>query len=347
MHRGSLCPRALCHPARPLHRNVLTWRAYPFNLFHDILLSMEVQLRGEQATKRATTTAEKEALRREGRVLAAVAHPGVVRLIGATDDTLVLERAEGGSLADSPAQPLEVIAAWGASVATTLADLHDIGWAHGDVGPDHVLFDAAGRPILCSFGRATRLTPALQRADVSGLARLIQDRLPLGTDRRLRRAAGTSGSGRDARSLARLLVRLADPPVRGISRRGRVVACSVAAVATTAAATGLFVASHTWSDGPRSVRVAAYVLSFGSKQNDVAVIGPGSCAPRELAVLDLVGGWIWVFDQLPKPATRLSAHLIGRVPAATGVSWIDSAGMCDRLEVRRHGGPPIVVQAER
>jgi hypothetical protein len=309
-------------------------------------MTMEVEFGDREVVKRATTAAEREALRREARVLAAAAHPGVVRLIGATDDTLVLERVEGGCLTGLPAQPQQVTVTWAAAVATTLADLHDTGWAHGAVTPDHVLFDGGGRPVLCSFGRAAGITPELRRADVASLAGLIADRLPAGADRRLHRAL--RGSPHDARSLARLLVRYAAPPKRTYVGRRRVVAASVA-LATVAGVAAATVAAEASGPAPkslrsRSLRLGNYSLSFPASEMDVAVVGRWGCADWRVAVLDRAGGWIWVFDKFPQPAARLSARLIGRVPGASGIARVSAAGMCDRIGVTRRGRPPVVVQ---
>jgi hypothetical protein len=101
-------------------------------------------------------------------------------------------------------------------LATTLADLHDLGVKHGAIEAAHVLIDEQGRPVLCSFGRAERDIAAVRadvyrREDVQALARLLLACLATATatrlGRALRRAAGSGRQRRwhDARWLARQL----------------------------------------------------------------------------------------------------------------------------------------------
>jgi hypothetical protein len=182
--------------------------------------------------KGARTAKERETLGREAAVLRAIAHPGVVQLIGVhggdPPDGLLLRRETGGDLAALADEGTEVVAGLGAALATTVADLHDLGVSHGAIEPSHVLLDEQGRPVLCSFGRAqlgpvAGGTAAARRDDIRALSGLLLDRLPPGapsrTVRALRRAAtpGPPHRGRDARWLARQLAstvpgaRLPDP----------------------------------------------------------------------------------------------------------------------------------------
>src|ERR1700722_6749964 len=128
--------------------------------------------------KEGDTPDERARLRHEAAVLTAVAHPGVVRLIGTEGgdppSALVLRRVGGQSFADTPIDSLEVLAGLGAAVATTLADLHDLGFAHRAISASHILVDAEGRPFLCGFASACRAdSPSelaeLRRLDVSAL----------------------------------------------------------------------------------------------------------------------------------------------------------------------------------
>jgi hypothetical protein len=169
-------------------------------------------------TKRARSAAERRQLANEADVLRVVAHPGVVQLVEVEGDEppdgLVLRRVPGSALTQLGLQPAAVIAGLGAAIATTLADLHDLGIQHGAIEASHVLLDDQGRPVLCSFGRARRNLPrglgdTYIREDVSALARLLlaqleRDAAP-GVDRPLRRAAGTGRRSGDARWLARQL----------------------------------------------------------------------------------------------------------------------------------------------
>jgi hypothetical protein len=122
--------------------------------------------------------ADIERLSAQAAALEGIDHPGVVELLrfSAQDGVaeLVTVEVDGPTLAARPDLPLGELAAVVASVATTLADLHDLGVVHGNVVPHHVLLSADG-PVLCGFcpGR----TPS---DDVHDLGVLIADRVEHG-----------------------------------------------------------------------------------------------------------------------------------------------------------------------
>lgn len=97
----------------------------------------------------------------EARVLAGLAHPGLVLLLdaesGGAHPYLVLELVVGRTwareLAGGRAEPLAV-ARVGVQVAAALAHAHAAGVVHRDVKPANVLVDAAGRAKLADFGIA-------------------------------------------------------------------------------------------------------------------------------------------------------------------------------------------------
>jgi tRNA A-37 threonylcarbamoyl transferase component Bud32 len=171
--------------------------------------------------KQADTPADRERLRSEAGVLMAVAHPGVVRLIaaeGEPPDELIFGWVEGGDFGALEIEDQEVLAGVGAAIATTLADIHDLGVVHGSIGPAHVLIDPDGRPVLCSFGAARRASSSepltdLAGADTAALASMLLSRLPSSADTRvratLRGVVRRRGRSRqvDARGLARELIR--------------------------------------------------------------------------------------------------------------------------------------------
>lgn len=101
-------------------------------------------------------------LRQELAALEALEHPGIVEVLGHGEldgcPYLVLERVEGGSLADElrtggPVPP-ERAAAIGAALAEALDHAHARGVVHRDVKPSNVLVDRDGRPRLADFGVA-------------------------------------------------------------------------------------------------------------------------------------------------------------------------------------------------
>ena len=169
---------------------------------------------------------EGERLRREGERLERASHPGVVPLVqhGATDDGWELRTLHAGRPA-SACGPLTVaqVASLAAGVASTLADLHDVGIVHGRLDASHVLVGDHGRPVLCGFGDGE--PPARPADDVAALGALL-DRW-LGTDDAgepipERRWWGRRGwDGWDRRALLLLADQaVADPPTcRPTARR--------------------------------------------------------------------------------------------------------------------------------
>jgi hypothetical protein len=131
------------------------------------------------------TRPERDRIERERAWLARAAHPGIVELVGgAGGDELRTRDVGGPSLADIGLLPAAEIAGLGSAAATILADLHDLGIAHGAVTDRHILIGADGRPVMCGLadaGPADRITIA---ADVVALARSLADHLdPVGSGR--------------------------------------------------------------------------------------------------------------------------------------------------------------------
>lgn len=141
------------------------------------------------ATKRAETAVDATRLRREARILDAARHPGLTEALapiaGAEPEVALQLRVVAGrtlSLIDSLADG--EIAGLGAAIATTVADLHDLGIVHGALTADHVIVEPSGCPIICSLGRgsAGRETSAgpVPPDDVASLATMLLDRLAPG-----------------------------------------------------------------------------------------------------------------------------------------------------------------------
>jgi len=154
-------------------------------------------------------------LRHEVEMLRRAAHPGVVQVGGleaGADGTTTLPTLDAGGRDLSVAGPLDLrtVVALGAAVATTLADLHDLGLVHGAVQAEHIVVGDDGRPVLCSFGRAGEVPPLHPSADVAGLRAVIAVALPADAPRRVVRILHPSGLAarrQTARDLAAALAR--------------------------------------------------------------------------------------------------------------------------------------------
>ncbi len=135
-----------------------------------------------------------EGIRLQAELLTAARHPGVIEVVGvegsAERPVLVTVLVDGPTLATPLPLAVEEVAGLAGSLATTLADLHQLGLVHGAVRPEHVLIASDGRPILCGFGSAGRAGDELQPStDVAALGRLLR-RLATGPEARpLRRIA--------------------------------------------------------------------------------------------------------------------------------------------------------------
>jgi serine/threonine protein kinase len=137
---------------------------------------------GALAIKRSNNEADAVRLEHEAAVLRLVRHPGVVELVACECDeagvvTLVTEFVGLHSLDTVDALTVVRAAEITASVASTLADLHDVGIVHGRVEPSHVLIGANGRPKLCGLGGATTDGSRHPGVDVAGAGAVLLDLL--------------------------------------------------------------------------------------------------------------------------------------------------------------------------
>ncbi|QGG95660.1 serine/threonine-protein kinase [Actinomarinicola tropica] len=146
--------------------------------------SIEVDATGDRPT--VTKTARGPAARRlrvEAAALTAARHPGVVAVVGdlpttSDDGTVVLRTRFVGSRTLATLGPVEPsrAAALIASLAATVADLHDLGIVHRRLTADHVVVATDGRPVLCGFAEAAQVArPGAATADdVAQLGELLR-----------------------------------------------------------------------------------------------------------------------------------------------------------------------------
>jgi hypothetical protein len=174
-------------------------------------------------------------LQRERARLARAVHPGVVTLARAPGDDAGAEAAEGADAGDDVAGGAggsgghddavelrtcyagEPVARWGASVvavaglgaavASTLADLHEMGIVHGRLDGSHVLVADDGRPRLCGMAGAEG---AVASDDVAALGALVAELLARCPDRP-RRLLARRGPGTARRALEQVVEQATDP----------------------------------------------------------------------------------------------------------------------------------------
>src|SRR3954469_16717922 len=117
-------------------------------------VSIEVDLRDDELVVVKTALSPNAELRldRERGRLAAARHPGVVELLDGRDDsaaTMTMAWAGGRSLETvRPALSDAIVLL--ASVSATVADLHEMGMAHGRLDATHVVVERR-RARLCGF----------------------------------------------------------------------------------------------------------------------------------------------------------------------------------------------------
>jgi hypothetical protein len=183
------------------------------------------------AVKTATGAHAVDRLRHEAARLADASHPGVVGLVACRDLEPAVP-ADGGP--GEPACELraayagEPVTRWtgsvadvggvAASVASTLADLHDTGIVHGRLDASHVLLGDGGRPRLCGWSGPDGAGPADDVAAWGLLVEALLTRAP-SPRRGLRATARGAGTGA-RRALLAVVDRATDPvPTRRPSAR--------------------------------------------------------------------------------------------------------------------------------
>jgi serine/threonine-protein kinase len=122
-------------------------------------VALKVGLAGADACK-----ADHACVRREGRLLAALRHPNIVRLLDAGEHAglpfLATEWLPGGSLADrlvGRPPPHQVVVGWLEAISRAVYHAHCHRVVHLDLRPTNILFSRGGIPRLIDFGLALKL----------------------------------------------------------------------------------------------------------------------------------------------------------------------------------------------
>ncbi|HET6772900.1 MAG TPA: hypothetical protein VFH36_06305 [Acidimicrobiales bacterium] len=183
----------------------------------DVHIRVDLDDEGPVVVKSANGAAV-ERLARERRLLERAAHPGVVSLADTPDgDPAELRTRYAGEPISRWTGSLRAVAGLGAAVASTLADLHDLGVVHGRLDATHILIGHDGRPRLCGLAQPGGATAADDVAALGAALDPLVERTP--ADRRgLQRWRGRAGGER--RALRQVIERATDAvPTRRLSAR--------------------------------------------------------------------------------------------------------------------------------
>ena len=145
-----------------------------------VLSALDAQTGQPVAIKLSRRDADSDPrLRREGELVAALDHPGIVRVLGYGSiegwPYLAYELVAGARTFEEllPSLERDGRLAILVDVAEAVAHAHGRGVVHRDLKPGNVLIDATGRPRIADFG--------LGRADWEGLERLTETGMWVGT----------------------------------------------------------------------------------------------------------------------------------------------------------------------
>jgi hypothetical protein len=295
--------------------------------------------------KEASTPAEIDRLKNEVAVLSVARHPGVVRLLRFDHERLETRLIDGATVgARSLSQ--EQVAAVGAALATTLADLHDIGIVHGAIEPSHVLIDGRGRPVLCGFGSGgTGAGPRDPRKgeDVAALAAMLTELRP---EQRWPKPALRSAHALGAAWAASPKPRVRDKrhpgPTQVAHSRRRLAPMATLAAITLAAITlaaitlaAITLAIAAWWHPQRLSRPRFRI----GEPTDQVVLGRWTCTATRLpAVLRLRTGTVWIWDHWPAPGGHIMGQEAAHVSGAEKAKVLGGPNSCDRLLVTQSGG---------
>ncbi|MDW3218093.1 MAG: hypothetical protein R8F63_05720 [Acidimicrobiales bacterium] len=280
------------------------------------------------AVKRASP-GDEDRRRNEAALLERLDHPGVVQFVELVDDPeieLRLDYAGTDTWARTPPTTADAIVEGLAALASTIADLHEMGTAHRALVPDHVIVGPDRRPVLCGLADAAPADAATQSEDLEALGDLI-DTVAAGAPDELRSgltaaAAAARQNGLSARRLTAELNRLRPGGnVRALARRPRITTRVAAGLGVAAVALGAL-AVAVWPSGaaPPPVATATTVDTVPATTSTVALTTPPTVPAAEPTVLvhdgrrfalgsadDQVVMGDWDCDGEPTPAVLVRA----------------------------------------
>ena len=236
-------------------------------------------------------------IEREAGMLKRLHHPGVVRFVDAVDTpgggrALHTEFVSSDTWATRPLTDPAERAAGVAALAAVVADLHDLGIAHCQLSPAHVLHGEDDRPVLCGLRLAAEASLSNRHGDLVALADLCHDPGLEGgplIPKLLSLADATRAGRLSARELARRLDLLlakrstAAEPIRAVGhgsggrlknrsrRRSLMVAGALLAASAGALAVGI------WSRGGQATSTPATIID-GAEPTDETGNQAGSIA---------------------------------------------------------------------
>jgi hypothetical protein len=213
-------------------------------------MSMQVTValdaEGPIAVKTATGAEDVARLRLEAERLQRAAHPGLVAAVApallGVDEARADHGAEAGTddgvdagasveirtrFAGDPlthwSGSVGAVAGFGAAVASTLADLHDIGLVHGRLDATHILVGDDGRPRLCGLSHPGGAAP---HDDVAALGLVLREVLERATPEPRSWPWRGRSSAAHRRALEQVLARASDP-VPSRRPKARLLASSI------------------------------------------------------------------------------------------------------------------------
>ncbi len=307
---------------------------------------------------------EADRLVREAELLDAARHPGVVELVGVdgsgVGSMLLTGHVEGPALAAVGPLPLEEAAGLLAALASTLADLHELGLVHGAVCPEHVVVGHGGRPVLCglsyggragepagsppSVGRrfadparagAEVLSPAFDVFGVGALARFLAPDPPPGHPLATVAEQATAEEA-DARPSARAVAEALQEEVPA-ARLPRGLANPTLPAPPRPAATDPLAALRRAGTGgrrrvrPRATAVLAAIAAVAVVGGAIAFAGSRPPAPAPAPATELeVGAALIAIDEVQPGPTTTRAGLASTTTPSTSTSTSTSTAVASR-----------------